>query len=339
MYMDNNEDNDPETIIKADCTFSFQFPKLALLLPESGIYCKHFSILDIGLSPLSIEKEETCYYLADKTDIQPLIVPRGKFAHKGNFGRAFIVAGSHGKMGAAVLAARACLRTGVGLLTMRVPDCGIDVMQASVPEAMAHVGEYGRFAADTENHAVGIGPGIGMSDEMKTLLQDLYSRCKPMVIDADALNLTAACEDLKAALPANSILTPHPAEFDRLFGSPSPNGYRRLQSARHFAQKHRVYIVLKGAYTAIITPESAVYFNPSGNPGMATGGSGDVLTGILTSLLAQGCQPLQACLLGVYLHGLAGDIAAERQSQHAMLPSDLIDCLGRAYKAIQTEDQ
>ncbi|GAB6012318.1 NAD(P)H-hydrate dehydratase [Viscerimonas tarda] len=335
MQMEDNRENDPEAIVKAGQVFSFQFPKLSLLLPENKDYCNRFSILDIGLSALSIEKEESPYHYIEQSDIASLLVPRRKFSHKGDYGRAFIVAGSPGKMGAAILAARACLRTGVGLLTMHVPACGIAIMQAVVPEAMVDAENGEAIPNSLDKHTIGIGPGIGTSAEARNLLQSLFnSYKKPMVIDADALNLIAADEELKKTIPAGSILTPHPLEFDRLLGFSSADGYQRLQSARNLAQEHRVYMVLKGAYTAVVTPQGDVYFNSSGNPGMATGGSGDVLTGILTSLLAQGHTPLDACLSGVYLHGLAGDLAAEDKSQPSMLPSDVIDYLGKAFQKL-----
>lgn len=340
MYMEDNGNNDLDAIVKADYVFSLQFPKLALLLPENSIYCKQFFILDIGLSHRSIENESTDYFFIEKEDIASVLVPRDRFGHKGDYGRAYIVSGSLGKMGAAIMAARACLRAGVGLLTMHVPQCGVDVMQVAVPESMVDVDTTKDFSSninfDLDKHTVGIGPGLGTSMVTKEMFKDMLMRYKkPMVIDADALNLIASEVSLKQMIPEMSILTPHPLEFDRLSGAVSPSGYQRLQSARSFAAKHKVYIVLKGAYTSIITPEGAAYFNSSGNPGMATGGSGDVLTGILTSLMAQGYSSLHTCLLGVYLHGFAGDLAAESKSQYSMLPSDIINCLGDAFIELQ----
>lgn len=262
------------------------------------------------------------------------------FSHKGTYGKAMLIAGSYGKMGAAVLSARACLRTGVGLLTMHIPRCGVDVLQTVVPEAMVDADEclenISGVELDIDPFTIGIGPGIGVGNKANDLLQDLFDRYrKSMVIDADALNLIARDEVLRNKIPPKSILTPHPVEFDRLSGGISDSGYERLQKARDFARRYDVYIVLKGAYTAIVTPEYKVFFNPTGNPGMATGGSGDVLTGMITSLLAQGYFPQDAAILGVYLHGLAGDLAAKSKSQQGMLPTDMIEYIGKAYRALK----
>ncbi|MBD8347170.1 NAD(P)H-hydrate dehydratase [Dysgonomonas sp. HGC4] len=250
------------------------------------------------------------------------------------------MAGSYGKMGAAVLSARACLRTGVGLLTMHVPRCGVDILQTAVPEAMVQADEFAenvsRVGDNIDQFTIGIGPGIGTDNKTKDLLSDLFDRCrKPIVIDADALNIIAEDESLKNKIPPKSVITPHPVEFDRLVGVVSVNGYDRLQKAKEFANRYDVYIVLKGAYSAVVTPERKVYFNSTGNPGMATGGSGDVLTGMIISLLAQKYLPQNAAILGVYLHGLAGDLAAKSKSQQGMLPSDMIEYIGKAYRALK----
>lgn len=340
LFIEDNADNNPEGIVRADKVFTFQFPKLSLLLPDSGDYCKKMHVLDIGLCDKCIDEEQTDLYFTEKADVAILPFSRGTFSHKGTYGKALLIAGSYGKMGAAVLSARACLRTGVGLLTMHVPRCGVDVLQTAVPEAMVDADEFtenvSRIEVDVNQFTVGIGPGIGTDEKTKNLLSDLFQRYqKPMVIDADALNLIAADESLKNNIPLESILTPHPVEFDRLSGSVSKNGYERLQKARKFAERYNVYIVLKGAYSAIITPDGKVYFNSTGNPGMATGGSGDVLKGMITSLLAQQYSPQNAAILGVYLHGVAGDLAAKSKSQQGMLPSDMIEYIGKAYRALK----
>lgn len=340
LFVEDNADNNPEGIIRAEKVFTFQFPKLSLLLPDSGDYCKKMIILDIGLCVKCIDEKETDLFFIEKSDVAQLSLPRDTFSHKGTFGKALLIAGSYGKMGAAVLSARACLRTGVGLLTMHVPRCGVEILQTAVPEAMVDADDFvenvSRVVVNVNDFTIGIGPGIGTGKKTKDLLSDLFEQYyKPMVIDADALNLIAADESLKKRLPSKSIITPHPVEFDRLVGSVSKNGYERLQKARDFALEYDVYIVLKGACSAIITPERKVYFNSTGNPGMATGGSGDVLTGMITSLLAQKYVPHNAAILGVYLHGLAGDLAAKSKSQQGMLPSDIIEYIGKAYRALK----
>lgn len=341
LYVGDNTSNDPESIIHADCVFTLQFPKLSLLLPQIYDYCRKMIVLDIGLCEKCIDEEQTDFYFLEKSDISKLLKSRSTFSHKGNFGHALLVAGSYGKMGAAVLAARACLRAGVGLLTMHIPQCGVDIMQTSVPEAMVDVdlgieSLKGLDNLDLDKYVIGVGPGIGQKEGTCDFLSSLLNAYhKPMVLDADALNLIASDECLKEKIPSGSILTPHPIEFERLIGFKCENSYHRLEAARNFAEKYRVYIVLKGAYSAIITPQKEVYFNSTGNPGMATGGSGDVLTGVITSLLAQGYSPLNSVLVGVYLHGLAGDLGVRAKSERSLLPSDIIEYLGRSYRVLE----
>ncbi len=344
MFVEDNTNNNPQNIIKADHVITFRPPKLSLLFPESNNYCKKLTIIDIGLSAQALEEEPTDYFMTEAADMAKILRRRDKFSHKGNFGKVMLIAGSKGKMGAAVLAAKACLHTGAGLLTMHIPACGTDIMQISIPEAMVSAdtenNHISRLIDDIENYTIGTGCGIGMHpDTKKALAKLLENGRKPMVIDADALNLISSDNNLKYNIPPKSILTPHPAEFERLIGEHCASGYERLQHARQFAQKFDLYILLKGAFTAIVTPERTVYFNPTGNPGMATGGSGDALTGILTSLLAQGYTPLNTALLGTYLHGLAGDLAAKKRTQYSMLPSDLIDNLGCAFRFLECQKE
>jgi len=342
MFFGDNTENDNDAIVKASKVFSLQLPKLSLLLPDSSDFYEEFCILDIGLSAKAIEEQGTDFFLTEMPDVAKLIKPRSKFSHKGNFGHALLAVGSKGKTGAAVLSSSACLRAGVGLLTVHAPQCSLGILQTAVPEAMvaadASEEHISRIDSDTDKFTIGIGCGIGTAAETAQALGDLICRYrKPMVIDADALNIIAADDSLKRALPENSILTPHPLEFERLAGRSFRTGYERLQYARDFAADYKVFIVLKGAYTAVTTPHRQVFFNSTGNPGMATAGSGDVLTGILTSLLAQGYDSFQTALIGVYLHGLAGDIAAGSRSQYSMLASDIVDCLGEAYKYLENE--
>lgn len=343
LFIEDNGCNNKSAIVKAEEVFTFQSPKLSLLLPDSNSYVKKMTVVDIGLCQKCLDNQHSDYIYLEKEDIQNRITPRSLFSHKGNFGRAMIIAGSYGKMGAAVLAARACLRTGVGLLTMHIPGCGTGIMQTAVPEAMADVDEVREYNSKLnisdsgiDKYTVGIGPGIGKNNSTRELLSSLLNKYrKPTVIDADALNMIAENAFLKENIPPKSILTPHPAEFERLVGEKYESAYGRLQAARQFAADYKVYIILKGAYTATITPEKMVYFNSTGNPGMATGGSGDVLTGIVTSLLAQKHTPLDAALIGVYLHGLAADLAVKTTSERSLLPSDIIDYIGRAYLLLQ----
>lgn len=273
----------------------------------------------------------------DGSLVNKILKPRDPFTHKGNYGHACLVAGSYGMMGAAVLCAKGCLRSGVGKLTCFIPKVGYGVMQTSIPEAMVKVcgKKYIKEIDDLNNFDVlGIGPGIGIYKSHALLLQKIFLEYKkPIVIDADALNILSANKKLLQRIPAESIITPHPKEFERLFGK-SDSDIERTAQALQMSHQYKIFIVLKGHHTLIAAPDGKTWFNSTGNAGMATGGSGDVLTGILTGLLAQGYSSLEACLLGVYLHGLAGDIAAEELSQNALIAGDIIDNLGNAFKQV-----
>ncbi|MEO6254052.1 MAG: NAD(P)H-hydrate dehydratase [Ferruginibacter sp.] len=326
------------TIIKATHTLSFQNYKLAFLLPENEIYCGEVHLLNIGLNPAFEKSEIAGFELIDEDLIKSIYDPRTKFAHKGTYGHGALLCGSYGMMGAAVLSSLACLRSGAGKLSSFIPKCGYDILQTAVPEAMCIVAgeEYISSAPAIEKFdAVGIGPGMGMYPSHKKLLGEIFEKVNaPMVIDADALNCMAANKELLKAIPPSSILTPHPKEFERLFG-PSENDIERLQLALVQSKELNAYIVLKGHYSFISTPAGIGYFNSTGDAGMATAGSGDVLTGIITGLLAQGYSALHSTLFGVYLHGLAGDHAAGKYGQEAMIARDIVAGLGDAFKEIE----
>jgi hydroxyethylthiazole kinase-like uncharacterized protein yjeF len=275
----------------------------------------------------------------DELLVNKILKPRDPFTHKGNYGHACLVAGSYGMMGAAVLSARGCLRSGVGKLTCVIPKVGYAIMQTSVPEAMVKVcgKKYIKDVNDLNNFdALGIGPGLGIHRSHTLLLERIFSEYKKaIVVDADALNIISENKKLLKSIPAESILTPHPKEFERLFGK-SETDIERISLALQMSHYHNIFIVLKGHHTLIATPGGKAWINSTGNAGMATGGSGDVLTGILSGLLAQGYSSLETCLLGVYLHGLAGDFAAEKLSQNALIAGDIIDNLGNAFKQTYT---
>ena len=296
---EDNTYNVHTNIVRAHLTLSLQLPKLAFLFAENEPYVGEWQLLDIGLSEDVIHDMETDFCLLEHEDVSALLKPRSRFAHKGNFGRALLIAGSQGMAGASVLAARACLRSGVGLLTVHVPFCNNFIVQTSVPEAMTELDISDTcFAAatDTDDYqAVAIGPGLGKAAETEAALLEQIEICQtPMVVDADALNLLGEKRNYIGRLPKGSILTPHPKELERLVGK-CQNSYERLMKARELAKSAGVHIILKGAYSAIVTPAGKCFFNPTGNPGMATGGSGDVLTGVVLALLAQGCLPGHVC--------------------------------------------
>ena len=323
-------------IVKAAHCLSFQFPKLAFFMPQNQEYVSNFSILDINLHAEFIKSAECAHFFLSAQDAASMVKKREAFAHKGDHGRAFLIAGSKGKMGAAVLASRACMRAGVGLLTTQVPACGYEIMQTAIAEAMVEVdlGEahLSEVKPKVRFDAIGVGPGMGTHEETQQFLKQLIQlNNSPMLIDADALNMLSENKTWLSFLPRGCIFTPHPGEFKRLAGDWSDD-FERLELLRDFAVKHGQFVVLKGRFTSIACPDGRIYFNPSGNEGMATAGSGDVLSGIITGLLAQGYASEQAALLGVYLHGLAGDIAAERYGKRAMIAGDIVDCIPEAYQ-------
>ena len=323
-------------VIRADYTLTFQCYKTGLLLQENAPFIGEVQVLDIGLSPQYLQEVTSAPELLDEIMIRKIFRPRNRFAHKGNFGHALIVGGSYGKMGALVLAAKACLYTGAGLTTAFLPRCGYNIIQTALPEAMTLMDEEETHLTSLPDEierfdAIGIGPGMGTMPETQKLLSYLVRRYqKPLALDADGLNCLAKNKELLAHLPPLSILTPHSKEFDRLFGE-HKSDFERISTARQKAAELKVILLVKGHHTFIATPEGEQFFNSTGNAGMAKGGSGDVLTGILTALLAQGYPPVQAAQLGVYMHGWAGDLSAKRLSKEAMLPSHLVRSLATVF--------
>ncbi len=336
---EDNSENHSNTIVKADYTFTFQFPKISFLFPENEKFVGQWEVLPIGLHPEGIARTASDYFFIEKEDVVKIIPQRTTFQHKGSFGHALLIAGSYGKMGAAVLASRACLHSGVGLLTTHIPRLGYSIIQTAVPEAMAsidrHDSEFTEFPELKTYKAIGIGPGIGKKQNTARALHSLLQQvATPMVIDADALNILAENRAWLNDIPENSILTPHPGEFKRLVGD-TKNSFEKIEKQLLFSKKQKVIVVLKGAFTSVSTPGGKLFFNSTGNPGMATAGSGDVLTGILVAFLAQGFSPEHAALCGVYLHGLAGDLAAAELSYPALIAGNIIDFLGNAFISIK----
>ncbi len=325
--------------IQADYTLSFEVAKRAFFFPENHQKVGKVFIQPIGLSQIFIQQAETHNYLITKSLIKSVLKKRQKFDHKGTYGHALIITGSLGKMGAAVLATKACLRSGVGLVTTHSPKCGYTILQISCPEAMTSIDKDADYISECPKlatyKAIGIGCGIDQKKATQIALFEVLKKARqPLVLDADALNILAANPAQLANIPPNSILTPHPKEFERLFGK-TENDFARNELQVTKAKELNCVLLLKGANTCIATPAGDCYFNTTGNPGMATGGSGDVLTGILTGLLAQGYTAKAATILGVYLHGLAGDTAAKVIGQESMIASDLIDYLGQTFQQLK----
>jgi ADP-dependent NAD(P)H-hydrate dehydratase / NAD(P)H-hydrate epimerase len=325
------------TII-ADFVFTFQIPKLSFFYKENERFCPQWVVGDIGLHLAYFQSVFSIHHLIDMDVVSKILKKRPKHGHKGTFGHAAIIAGSFAMPGAAVLSTLACIRSGVGLVTAMVPDVVTPMIQNNVPEALTiSTGEEIMDDAIRLNRFTGIGIGPGLYNEEATFivieeLLDHYQQ--PMVLDADALNLLSTSGEIKLKIPKNSIITPHPKELTRWVGECN-NEIEMFAKAKDVALNLGIIVVLKGAYTRIFLPDGSQYINSTGNNGMATAGSGDVLTGIITGLLAQGYEPHESAILGVFLHGLAGDLALKNQSEESLIARDIIDHLGAAFTKIK----
>lgn len=322
-----------KAVIKANFVLSFQTPKLVFFLPETGIYIEQWEVLDIGLDSEYLTTTDTAYDLIGKHDVLPFYIPRKKYAHKGTFGHALIIGGSKGKIGAVTLASRACLNSGAGLVTALLPECGSIAVQTALPEVMVLTGgedSISKIKFDIVPTVIGIGVGLGTNDDtVKAFANFLGKNKTTLVIDADALNILSENKALLKKLPAQSVLTPHPKELERLIGK-WKNDFDKLKKTKAFSKKYNCIVVIKGAHSITVS-DAQGYINTTGNPGMATAGSGDALTGIITGLIAQDYEPLKATIFGVYLHGKAGDIAVEQTGYQALTASNVIDGLGFAF--------
>ncbi|MGN6396263.1 MAG: NAD(P)H-hydrate dehydratase [Mucilaginibacter sp.] len=311
--------------VKADLVITFQQPKINFLLPDSARYIDCWEAVNIGIVENFVRSLNSPYQAVEEKDVRKMLKPRHRFSNKGTYGHALIVAGQEETMGAALLSASACAYAGSGLTTACIPKSGLTALNASMPELMAiprnsaevPAIEWDKFSA------IGVGPGLGKGEDAKALLADILTNYEqPVVLDADALNLLSANREFWFQLPENSILTPHMKEFDRLFGE-HKNWWTRVQTGIEKAKEYKVNILLKNDYTIIISPDGKVYFNTTSNPAMASGGMGDVLTGIITSLLAQKYSPEEACVIGAYIHGKAGDELALPGRLNVVLPSQV----------------
>jgi len=326
-------------IIQADYTFTFETVKMAFLFPENEYFAGNWEVISIGLHPDFMHTVTVANYLLSKQMVRSLLKPRSKFSHKGSFGHALLLAGSSGKCGAAVLAATACLRSGAGLLHVHSVRNVIQAIQCSLPEAMTITDPHHECITTLPNiepySAIAAGPGMGTDQQTAATLKLLIQNTsKPLLLDADALNIIAENPTWLAFLPAGSILSPHPGEFRRLVGDWA-DSFEKIQLQQQLSQRFKLYIILKGAHSSISSPSGECWFNTTGNPGMATAGSGDVLTGIILGLLAAGYTSNHAVMLGVFIHGLAGDIAARSIGYESLIASDIIAHLGEAFLELQ----
>ncbi|MNK34469.1 Bifunctional NAD(P)H-hydrate repair enzyme Nnr [compost metagenome] len=329
--------NENATVLKADFTLTFQFYKRSFLHSETGKFCGRIEVLNIDLDQDFINATETDYFVIDENLIREIYKPRDEFSHKGTFGKSILVGGSYGKVGAILMSTLSALKTGSGLTFTIAPECGNLILQSQAPEAMfMDSGEkYIEKIEIVDKSVYGIGPGLGKEIKtQKALFDFLKSYKNPIVLDADALNILAENDKINL-IPKNAVITPHPLEFERLFGK-TENSFERLELAKSKAEELQIFIILKDHHTAVITPERKIFYNITGNSGMAKGGSGDVLTGILTALISQKYDIEKACIFGVWLHGKAGDFCAEEFSKESMLPTDLIKKIGSVFKYLSS---
>lgn len=332
-----------DKVLKAYKTFTFQSPKLAFFLPDSGESIGELKVLNIGLDEGYLDGLKPQAVLLDKKRVSGFLKVRPRFSHKGTYGHVLVVGGSYGMMGSAIMATRAALRSGAGKVTALLPRLGYNMMQIAAPEAMAITSADDRILSDFiplsfEPDSFCFGTGVGLNQRTALFFKSLMDFVKkPMVIDADGLNLLSRYENLKPHIPAQSILTPHPGELDRLIG-PWDNDFEKIEKAKAFVVEYNCVLLIKGACSMIITKDE-LYVNPTGNPGMATGGSGDVLTGLLAGLLAQGYSSLEAALIGVYTHGLAGDLAFQKNGAEALIAGDISSSFGAAFKYLRESEK
>ena len=333
LYLDQALDN-PDAVIRSNYVLSIQAPKLVFFLPQTGIYCEQWEVLDIGMDREFIENTEASYELIGREEVLQWYRPRERFSHKGTYGHSLIIGGSYGKIGAVVLSSKACLSAGSGLVTAYVPKCGYEPLQTAATEIMVLTDKNEEFIEDIQFDlnptVIALGMGMGVeADTVKTLRSFLKNCQCPIVIDADGLNMLSNDKSLLKLLPTNTVLTPHPGELRRLIGE-WKDDFEKLEKAKEFAALYNCILVLKDAYTIVIHKGKA-FVNSTGNPGMATAGSGDVLTGMISGLIARGYEAVTAAIMGVYLHGSAGDIAAEQLGYEAMTAGAIIESIGNAY--------
>ncbi|WP_185866597.1 NAD(P)H-hydrate dehydratase [Blattabacterium cuenoti] len=341
IFMEKKRE-DLEVIIRADYTLTFQVPKLPLFFPDYADYVGKWDLLNIGWKEKYTNNIPVKNFYLDKKCIRSIYKRRKKFSHKGNFGHGLLIGGHYGMIGSMVLSAKGSFRIGIGKLSVYIPRCGYQIIQTIIPEAIVHTDLRDDFISHIPNNissfnAIGIGMGMGKNPITAYALESFFLKKKnspPMVIDADAINILSDKLNILNFIPRNTILTPHPKEFHRLYG-PWKNDYQKLANLKKLAKKHNFYLILKGAHTVIATPNGDLYFNSTGNPGMSTAGSGDVLTGIITGLLAQGYSPKDSCLMGVYLHGLSGDLASIELNEESLIAGDLLNYIGKSYQKIK----
>ena len=338
-----NLNNDRRNIIRADLTLAFKFKRLAFFFAENADYVGVCKVLDIDFDPEAIRKTPGSYYLVEEADVRRRLRKRKEFSNKYDYGTLLLVAGSYGMMGAAVLSAKAALRSGVGMVTVHSPRCGFSILQNAVPEVINQYDNDSTVVTDIRlNHnysTVAIGPGIGTKEDTVNAIDSLLKRYnQPCVLDADALNCIALRPNILESIPKMSVITPHATEFERLFGT-QPNDEARLREAMRMSRRYGIIIVLKGRYTMVVRPDEKVYINSTGSPALATPGSGDVLTGLISGFIAQGYEMELSAAMGAYIHGAAGDRAEANQGSYSVTAGDIIDNIGPVIKGIMSRNE
>lgn len=339
LMCEDNTYNNMSCIVRASLTLTIQLPKLAFFFPENQKFIGTLKVLDIGLHNAYIQEAECSIETLEQHHVSNILHPRDPFAHKGSMGHALIVGGSFGMAGCTILSGRACLRSGTGKLTIHTPRMNNDILQVTVPEAiLSHDIDDDIVTNSISTHefnSIAIGPGLGENENTAMAVREFLLQASiPVILDADALNILGSHKEWIQDIPQNSILTPHVKELERLVGQ-CTDSYERWSKARELAIKRQIFIVVKGHYTMICTPSGKTWINTTGNAGMATAGSGDVLCGIMAGLMAQKYQPEKVALLGVFLHGLAGDLAAEALEEECMTASDIITYLSKAFRLLK----
>ena len=335
MYLEQSIETDEEFVI-SDLCLTFQLPKLPFLLPETGDYVENFKLIDIGLSEEKIKQTKTPYNYITTSDVSSILKKRAKFSHKGRFGNALLIGGYEGMWGSVIMTTQACLRSGAGKVYTHLDKAGRLVLAQHALESIYIQNCPKALKSNSNWNAIGVGMGLGLSNNAVQLMEEVLAhQPKRLLLDADAINLLSKQKNWLKLLPKNSVLTPHIGELKRLVGE-WDNDFDKLNKAKQFCETYQVVLIIKGAHTCICDGTN-FYFNSSGNPGLAKAGSGDVLAGIITALLAQNYKVLEACQLGVYLHGLAADLALKSYSEHSLMATDVISYLGKAFQVLESK--
>ncbi len=337
LFCDDNSSN-KGPVVMADYTLTFELPKMSFFLPSRAKFVGDFHIIPIGILPEAIEREDSNMFFITGEMVRKMLKKRKQWSHKKNYGHSLIIGGCYGKGGAIIMSAIGCVCSGSGLTSLLIPSYLVNAVYSVLPEVMIKPDKHDKLITDvpdlTEYTCIGIGPGLGTYEESVSVVKEVISRCKcPLVLDADALNILAMHKELINELPENSILTPHTGEFRRLFGTTATDE-EELKKQVEFSVKHRIIIIHKRKYTVITHPDGRIYFNSSGNAALAKGGSGDLLTGMITGLISRGYTPGEASIIATYLHGFISDMFVQEGHEDSFLPAHTKSLISMAFKKL-----